>query len=496
MPAHEEAREEQCAPAELRTAGTITASLQAGVLTPSAVLALQRTAGNGAVVGELRRRGQVSTGEAAQKLRSARAGLPGSRAAPGTRFRVPTAEELKKIYSSGILDEADVEAAIRRALRRMDFEWELRTDAEDVMKSIFPGGGVFDEAKAASIFGTSKRRVYTSFAEAESKLTPGDKAKLADVAEAAMREMDNAMNDKYGLDDVFGSKAGVAKERYRKGKAALAKAIKNADKAIDADYNRDDPQVNLGGWANYDSQHIHLTGDVAEVKDRTAAIITLIHESMHLSHPDVDDHGYYGTPGFEAMPEKVKINNAAHYEELPARSLGVSRYAIDPAGVIPGYQTFRPGVTKGGSAMTFEDHVRRDASEHMRKAWDAAVDAHGYIRGVAVKIQNKPKGGDFAANRKSLLALSQMEQLTIHKQKPKPYTITTLDVVLSEGVARGVAIVGSKVKKQPAPSGTDRKAAVDTMIDGAIAAYGELLGNAIDDRKLIDWLVKHYRKGF
>ncbi len=34
------------------------------------------------------------------------------------------------------------------------------------------------------------------------------------------------------------------------------------------------------------------------------------------------------------------------------------------------------------------------------------------------------------------------------------------------------------------------------MIDGAIAGYGELTGNAADDRKLIDWLVKHYRKGF
>ena len=37
---------------------------------------------------------------------------------------------------------------------------------------------------------------------------------------------------------------------------------------------------------------------------------------------------------------------------------------------------------------------------------------------------------------------------------------------------------------------------MSAVIDGVIADYGELTGSAGDDRKLVDWLVKHYRKGF
>ena len=29
-----------------------------------------------------------------------------------------------------------------------------------------------------------------------------------------------------------------------------------------------------------------------------------------------------------------------------------------------------------------------------------------------------------------------------------------------------------------------------------ISDFGELTGDAGEDRKLVDWLVKHYRKGF
>ena len=206
------------------------------------------------------------------------------------------------------------------------------------MHKLFPTSGTFDETGWAGVLGTDTGDVYRSAADAEARLKPADKARLQDVARAAADEI---------------------------------------DKAIDTAYNRDDPQVGLGGWANFDSQHIHLTGDVAEVTDRDEAIITLIHESCHLSNPNVDDLGYYGSDGFEAMTETEKVNNAAHYEELPARSLGTSRFATT---------TFTPGQTAGGATVTFEDKVRRAASEYLRKAWDAAVDAHQFVRNVATAM--------------------------------------------------------------------------------------------------------------
>jgi hypothetical protein len=452
-----------------------------GQLTPGTVLWLQRKAGNAAVGAALGHR-LVSVGEAAAKLRAARSAPP-----PGVRRRVPTPEELKTLYTGGLLPQDVIENAMRRALRRMDIDIALRTGADDVMKKLFPKAGTFDETAWAGVLGTDEMDVYKKAADAEAKLRPGDKAKLEAAARDAADEIDKAMADTAGLKEVFGSKWKTAKARYAKAKAALKKAIKNSDKAIDTDYNRDDPQTGLGGWAYFPTQHMHIGGDVAEDLDHNETVITLIHEACHLAHPDVDDHGYYGTEGFEGMSETLKVNNAAHYEELPARSLGTSRFAK---------LTFTPGKKASGAKETFEDEVRRAASEYLRKAWDAAVDAHAFVRDVAKKMDANPKSTAFAKKRKSLLEISKMEHLTIHLQQPKPITVTTLDLSLSEGVAHAMSWLQDHTDQQAVASSGDRKKAVSAVIDGVIADYGELTGDAGDDRKLVDWLVKHYRKGF
>jgi hypothetical protein len=449
-----------------------------GSLSPAAVLRLQRAAGNAAV---------VTLTEAAAKLRKERESRPGSPTAPGVRFRLPGPDELKRLYSGGLIPQPVVEESVRRALERMDKDLALRTGADDVMAKLFPKPGVFDETAWARVLGTGTSTVYKSVLDAETQLKPADKTKLQDAARDAVDEIDKAMADAAGLKEVFGSQAALAKLRYGQAKSALKAAMANADTAIDTDYNRDDPQVGLGGWARHDIQHIHLTGDVAEVKDRTASIITLIHEAAHLSHPDVDDLGYYKSDGFEAMTDAKKVCNAAHYEELPARSLGVSAFVG---------KTFTAGVKASGGKVTFEDEVRRVASEYLRKAWDAAVDAHAFVRETAKEIINNPAAKPFDAKKASLLEVSKMEHLTIHKQVPAPSTVTTLDAILSEGVAHATVRIKRKLKDQTVPATKNKKAAADALIDGAITDYGALLGSPADDRKLMDWLVAHYRTGF
>jgi hypothetical protein len=69
---------------------------------------------------------------------------------------------------------------------------------------------------------------------------------------------------------------------------------------------------------------MHLLAHVVKGTDPKEAKATLIHESAHLSDKSVDDHGYYATPGFEAMSEEDKVNNAGHYEELPRRLMSPS----------------------------------------------------------------------------------------------------------------------------------------------------------------------------
>src|SRR5262245_38826564 len=166
-----------------------------GAVSAGGVLAMQRRAGNAATVATLRRAGRIPLAVATQRLREARATRPGSPLARGTRFRVPSATELKSLYGAGQLDKADIEDAVRRVLRRMDLDFALRTDADDVMKKLFPGGGVFDETAWAGVLGTGTSDVYHSVADAEAKLKAADLKKLTDVAKLAADKIDQAMAD-------------------------------------------------------------------------------------------------------------------------------------------------------------------------------------------------------------------------------------------------------------------------------------------------------------
>ena len=68
----------------------------------------------------------------------------------------------------------------------MDVDLALRTDAGDVMKKLFPGGGVFNEKAWSGVLGTGTSDVYTSVADAEAKLKAADLKKLTDVAKIAI----------------------------------------------------------------------------------------------------------------------------------------------------------------------------------------------------------------------------------------------------------------------------------------------------------------------
>jgi hypothetical protein len=193
-------------------------------------------------------------------LGKAQAARASGASAPDVRYRVPTGADLKSLQSSGLLDEAGLEEAVRRALRRMDLDFALRTGAEEVMGRLFPGHGAFDEAAAASIFGTSPEDVYGSVAQEEAKPKPEDKARLKAVGRLALREMQAAKNDDEGLRDVFGKKASVAKARYAKGKAALSKALAHIDTALTSTTTVTLTRFNLAAWAMFSKQHIQDEG--------------------------------------------------------------------------------------------------------------------------------------------------------------------------------------------------------------------------------------------
>jgi hypothetical protein len=431
--------------------------------------------------------GLMTTGDLAGQLQGERdARQPTS----NIKFRAPKPTDIASILAAGKVPEAKLKDSIKLALTRMAKESQLKTKdpIADVMARIFPSAGKFDQKEFEKVVDVKDRdKIYKTVVDAETKVSATDKPKLKAVMDDAIKLVDNAMANTAGLKEVFGTKHAAAKAVYGKAKTAIATVKTNMDTAIDTDYNRDDEQVGLGGWADFGSQHIHLERSVAEVHDPNAAKITIIHECCHLAKGTVDDHGYYGSDGFEAMTEDEKVNNAAHYEELPARELGTSLYA----GV-----TFTPGVKKGGGKVTFEDEVRREASEYLRKAWDKAVDVHSFLRSIRREIEGG-NPGVFAAKKTRILEISKLEKLTIHDQTT-PSTINMNDIVLSEGAAHAMTIIQSAAEKQSVPAAAVAPKVkadyVQDVIDGSIKSYGALTGNDGDDKKLVDWLVKEYRK--
>jgi len=365
-------------------------------------------------------------------------------------------------------------------------------DVPTILAKIFPAPGVIDQVEFENAVDvTNRRRIYASVLDAQTTVKPADQPKLKTAMKDAADLITTVQADGAGLTAVFGAKAADAKKNYGAARTALLDIAKDLDKHVTTDYNLDDPEVNLEGSANFAGKHMHLIVEVATVTDPNETKTTLIHEAAHLSDPSVDDLGYYGSPKFEALPESTKVANAAHYEELPRRVLKTSKFV----GL-----TFTPGQLVGGP-VTWEDEIKRTASEYMRKAWDASVDAHAFVRGVRKSIVAGNRS-PFTARLALLMEISRLMDLTIHEQAPANAQVTTLDVTITESIAHGVDIIGALadrevVTKPVGPFKTqadEDAAATNAVIDGATAKYGKLLGDPVRDRKLLDWLVAHFHK--
>jgi len=413
---------------------------------------------------------------------------------PDTHFRVPTFADLKGVYTDKTLKipEAIIKARVGQLLGRMERDKRLKSKdpIPTILSKIFPGPGLIDETEFNNAIDVADRtKIYQSVLDANTVVKTADKPGLKTAMTDSITLMKKVEGDAAGLKAVFGTMDATAKTNYGKAQTALGAVVKDLDKHVTTDYNLDDPEVELGGWAQFSSQTMHLIVDVVKGADPKETKTTLIHESSHLSDSSVVDKGYYASPNFEALPDATKVTNAAHYEELPRRELGTSKFA----GL-----TFTPGKLKGGAAPTWEDNIRRVASEALREAWDAAVDAHDFIR----RVRKDGLAGStalFSANKVLILEMSKLMDLTIHEQDPAHAQVTALDVTLTESIAHGVGITSSLAQTAsvvapvgPFPNAAAKdKAATDTVIADSIAKYGKLLGDPARDKKLVDWLTAH-----
>lgn len=413
---------------------------------------------------------------------------------PGVRFRVPEFKRVKSAYTDKDLKipEAVIKARVTQLLERMAKEKRLKSkdSVPTIIAKIFPSPGKMDETEFENAIDVSDRsKIYISVTDADTKVQTVDKPKLQSAMKDAAADVKSVEGDAAGLKQVFGAKDTNAKSNYaaaRKVLEDLAASAAKVDAEVTTDYNLDDPEVGLGGWASFSSKKMHLLLGVAQVKNPKETKATLIHEAAHFANGSVDDHVYYADPGFFELDEATKVNNAAHYEELPRRISGTSKFDK---------KTFTPGVTPSGGAVTKEDKVRAATDLYLRKAWDAGVDTHTFIRGVRREYQagnNKP----FSDNKALILEISKLMDLTIHEQAAGKAMVTTLDVTLSESISRSVSIVKDNAPSVPFPNPVGTLTDIqlrDKIVADAVTMSNVLLKDATRDKALLDWLEAHYR---
>nr|WP_319493669.1 hypothetical protein [uncultured Desulfobacter sp.] len=413
---------------------------------------------------------------------------------------MPPTADIQAILASGTVDEAIVHTRVRRLLERMNREGRLSggmtyASIDPVMDEIFPASGVFDQTAYESYINPIDRTmVYHSVRDASTTPRAADQADLRNAMLSAASTAQTVATDEAGLRAVFGpTEWATAQVNYGLIHDRLTAISADINNRITTDYNLDAQEIFLGGWANFNSQHIHLLSRVVSDPLTGESKATLLHEAAHLAAASIDDHAYYGTIGFEAKEHPIKIANAAHYEELPRRIWKVSRY--------PG-ETFRPGVTSSGAPLTTDDQIRAGGTQYYRRAWDAAADFDDLIKQARRDQLDGTALGSSTVNR--LLEVSPLMDLLLHEQPTSPPEITRLDVTTSESIVRAmrmardhIGTVAYSMPMGPFPSPADEIAAgVHMIVDAAMANYGGLLGNATRDRQLMDWLYNHYRNVF
>jgi hypothetical protein len=409
---------------------------------------------------------------------------------PDIQARVPKFSDLKAAYNDKKLriPQAVVKNAVFQLLGRMAVEGRLKSKepVAAIVSKIFPGPNLVSEAEFNKALDPADRtQIYQTVLDAHTAVRKGDQAQLKIFMKDAGDLMLKVESDAAGLKAVFGTQDAVAKARYAAARSSLAAVSADLDKHVTTDYNLDDPETFLGGWAQHSTQFMHLLADIVKGTNPSETKTTLVHEASHLGHGSVQDLGYYGTPAFEAMSEADKVNNAAHYEELPRRLLGTSSF--------PGH-TFTPGTLKGGGAVTRVDIVRKMASDHLQRAWDCASDAHMWLRGVRTAWLMKKDTKPFTDQKALILELSKLCDLTVHQQVGKHARVTALDISIIESITRAMSLIGDGVVAEPLPGGPlSDKGAAEVMVAEATKKYGQLLRDPARDKTLVDWLASHFQ---
>ena len=492
------------------------------------ILSVQRTAGNRAALALLRRR----------------AGPRGRRVL--ARRRVPPGAELERILfdpsGGGRVDATDA-AAHRAGLERliamsrqeMSAAERARVTAERKRGLTAAQWGALSaserglrEAEALVRVRGDTRLGDPQLINSGPRAGTRDAARLTQLVNAANRLFDRIATGAVDMHirQVFGAaNVATAKTRYANARTRMNALHASGDIVTDrSGYNA---EAFLGGLTN--SRRISIAPEVMDNPTSRESIITFIHESMHAGNPgDVGDDGGYidRKEEFVRAQEADKIANAAHYEVVPRRMLGMGAAGSAYPGV-----TFTPGVLAppvgvgvapppapaGAPVVSLKQQAIEAAYLAWKEAWTTALNLH------LLFVRNYRTPADWTRNIQAEFGLpaaarftdvlpfwSKVEGLTIHNRPgvnpasvdPSTQPVTQIDVALSEAVVRQLARGMGAMPETEADANTleatataaERAAATtvpterDLLIKLAAREVGTVTGNAARDVHVVNTL--------
>jgi hypothetical protein len=275
------------------------------------------------------------------------------------------------------------------------------------------------------------------------------------------------------IKQVFGAaNVATAKARYANARKRLNEL--HASNDIVTDRSHYNAEAFLGGLTNED--RISLAPGVIDNPTSRESIVTCVHESMHAGNPGVvGDDGVYidRKDEFVRSQPAEKLGNAAHYEVVPRRMLGMGAKGLAYPGV-----TFTPGVLApppppvapvapppvapppppvappAGPVVSLKQQAIEAGEKFWKEAWTTALNLHElFVRNFRTPADwTKDIHAEFglpaAARFTDVLQFwSKVEGLTIHNRPgidpasadPSTQPVTQIDIALSEAVVRQLA---------------------------------------------------------
>ncbi len=342
--------------------------------------------------------------------------------------RIPNFAELNALHEK--LSVAVIREKVRILLRNLQLEgkvlqWQY---IDPALNRLITNDGQVDRATYEQLFGKAdgtenKEIIYHKAEDASAKLLEAEKEFLSPTLEFARDIVGRVKSDtRNWVECVFGGKKDIALGNYDKIFQKLDEVKKNIDKMVTTDYNGDDSQVGVGGYADYKKQTIHFLQTMCGSDE--ASPIVAIHECAHLVDENIKDKGYVGSPGFCSMPKGDVVTNAAHYEIVPDWIVGLP--CPYPEG------DFSDGLGERESKVV---KGKKEATDYFRYARSTAFNKTVQLRDMYISKEEVDAG---------LKTYSEKMGLTIHLRDKK--NVDLLDVTLAEDITRTLLLMYKKMK--------------------------------------------------